>query len=150
MITIQILNFPVKNFLFSFQESTEKSYAFEYSVQEDLTGITHSRKETADENGVVRGVYEVLEPNCVIQRVEYQADHVKGFKVLKTSKRSCQQQDLSGNNKHELPYIVTPTATVLTTKRPRRKVSNPTVIPSGYIPAPSVSPVPTKQGKDSN
>ena len=132
----------------------EKSYAFEYSVQEDLTGITHSRKETADENGVVRGVYEVLEPNCVIQRVEYQADHVKGFKVLKTSKRSCQQKDLlSGNlnNKHELPYIVTPTATVLTTKRPRRKVvSNPTVIPSGgYIPAPPVSPVPTRQGKDS-
>ena len=116
-----------------------------------MTGITHSRKETADENGVVRGVYEVLEPNCVIQRVEYQADYVKGFKVLKTSKRSCQQQIqdlLSGNNKHELPYIVTPTATVLTTKRPRRKVSsNPTVIPSGYIPAPPVSPVPTKQGK---
>ena len=133
-----------------FQESLKKSYTFEYSVQEDVTGITHSRKETADENGVVRGVYEILEPNCIIRRVEYQADHVKGFKVLKTAKRSCQESAKKqhavklSENPHavkELPYIVTPTATVLTsTKRPRRKVNH-----SGYISPP---PAPSEQGKN--
>ena len=135
---------PFYSIFLLLQGSSKKSYAFEYSVQEDFTGITHSRKETADENGVVRGVYEVLDPNCIIRRVEYQADNVKGFKVLNTSKRSCQEPA----KKVELPYIVTPTATVLTTKRPRRKVPpNPTLSSTAYIPPPPASPVPTKQGK---
>ena len=139
-------------FLSILQQSSKKPYAFEYSVQDDLTGITHSRKETADINGVVRGVYEILEPSCVIRRVEYQADHVKGFKVLNTSQRSCQEQSKNNEKVSDLPYIVTPTATLLDkTERPKRKIefSSPTRSPGnvGYIPPPPVGGGPTQSKK---
>ena len=74
------------------QASASNSYVFEYSVQAEDTGVTHSRKETADEYGVVRGVYEVLEPNCIIRRIEYQADHRHGFQILGITQRSCQEE----------------------------------------------------------
>ena len=96
-----------------FQDSASKSYAFEYSVQDEL-GITHSRKETSDEYGLVRGVYEVIEPNCAIRRLEFQADKRNGFQILGITNRSCQEQGQRKNLKF-----------------------NPTVAPTlGFIPPP--------------
>ena len=103
----------------SFQASKTNSYSFEYSTQDGDTGITHSRKETADEFGVVRGVYELLEPNCIIRRIEYQADQVHGFQILGMSTKSCQEESVP------------------------KKAFKPTLAPSGYIPAP------TQPGKQS-
>ncbi len=56
------------------------------------TGTTHTRKESSDKNGLVTGAYEVLEPGCIIRRVEYQAGHIGGFKILGITKRSCKEQ----------------------------------------------------------
>ena len=96
-----------------FQASKTNSYSFEYSTQDGDTGITHSRKETADEFGVVRGVYELLEPNCIIRRIEYQADQVHGFQILGMSTKSCQEENVP------------------------KKAFKPTLAPKGYIPAPT-------------
>ena len=96
-----------------FQASKTNSYSFEYSTQDGETGITHSRKETADEFGVVRGVYELLEPNCIIRRIEYQADQVHGFQILGMSTKSCKEESVP------------------------KKAFKPTLAPKGYIPAPT-------------
>ena len=34
-------------------------YSFNYSILDDKTGITHSRDESSDDEGVIRGTYEV-------------------------------------------------------------------------------------------
>ena len=92
---------------------------FEYTTKAEDNLVTHSRKETADEYGVVRGVYEILEPNCVIRRIEYQADHRHGFQILGITQRSCQEA--------------------------KRKF-HPTVATSGFIPPPP-SPKTTPEGR---
>ena len=84
-------------------------------MQDAETGITHSRKETADEFGVVRGVYELLEPNCIIRRIEYQADQVHGFQILGMSTKSCQEEDVP------------------------KKAFKPTLAPGGFIPPPTIA-----------
>ena len=100
-----------------FQASASNAYAFEYTTQAEDTGVTHSRKETADEYGVVRGVYEILEPNCIIRRIEYQADHRHGFQILGITQRSCQEE---------------------------KQKFHPTVATSGFIPPPPPSPTKTE------
>ena len=92
---------------------------FEYTTKAEDNLVTHSRKETADEYGVVRGVYEILEPNCVIRRIEYQADHRHGFQILGITQRSCQEA--------------------------KRKF-HPTVATSGFIPPPP-PPKTTPEGR---
>ena len=37
-----------------------KPYSFNYSILDEDTGVTHSRDETSDHEGVVRGSYEVI------------------------------------------------------------------------------------------
>ena len=36
-----------------------KPYSFNYSILDEETGVTHSRDESSDEKGVIRGSYEV-------------------------------------------------------------------------------------------
>ncbi|TRY76401.1 hypothetical protein TCAL_05339 [Tigriopus californicus] len=68
------------------------AYGFEYSVFDENSGLTHSRQESGDENGVVTGSYEVLEPDCTIRRVTYRADEVHGFDVLNIERIPCNEQ----------------------------------------------------------
>ena len=65
-------------------------------------------------------MYEILEPNCIIRRIEYQADHRHGFQILGITQRSCQEVE-------------------------KRKF-HPTVATSGFIPPPP-SPKTTPKGK---
>ena len=37
----------------------EKPYSFNYSILDEETGISHSREESSDDRGVVRGAYKV-------------------------------------------------------------------------------------------
>ena len=37
----------------------DKPYSFNYSILDEETGVTHSRDESSDEKGVIRGSYEV-------------------------------------------------------------------------------------------
>jgi hypothetical protein len=145
------------NSLFHFQGSSKKSYAFEYSVNDESTGFTHSRKESSDENGVVRGAYEVLEPGCIIRRVEYQADHYGGFQILGITKRFC----ANPVNLPKPPYLVEASATILPpappapppkwTQRPsykeRKRQFSPTVAPysNSYLPPPPPTPTNNRQ-----
>ena len=106
-------------FYLIFQASASNSYVFEYTTKAEDNLVTHSRKETADEYGVVRGVYEILEPNCVIRRIEYQADHRHGFQILGITQRSCQEA---------------------------KQKFHPTVATSGFIPPPP-PPKTTPEGR---
>ena len=72
--------------------------------------------------------------------------------MLNTSQRSCQEQSKNNEKVSELPYIVTPTATLLDkTERPKRKIefSSPTRSPGnvGDIPPPPVGGGPTQSKK---
>jgi hypothetical protein len=60
------------------------------SYYDKLTGTTHSRAEDADLTGVIRGYYEVHEPDCVVRRVQYSADVESGFRVVAVSTRTCE------------------------------------------------------------
>ena len=43
----------------------EPGYSFNYSILDEETGVTHSRDESSDEKGVIRGSYEVSQPGEV-------------------------------------------------------------------------------------
>ena len=45
--------------LFTVLYLQEKPYSFNYSILDEKTGITHSRDESSDDQGVIRGTYEV-------------------------------------------------------------------------------------------
>lgn len=126
-------------------------------MQEESTGVTHSRKENADDNGVVRGVYEVLEPNCMIRRIEYQADHAQGFQILNMTRRSCNQEAAAEIVQNTNNYnAVTASATILpppspSSPRPQYEQPQhrfkPTVAPNeGHLPPPPIVPI-ASQGK---
>ena len=84
-----------------------KPYSFSYTIYDENTGLTHARDETADEEGVVAGSYEVLDPDCVIRRVTYRASRESGFNVVDTQTRPCndvQRKRLeSGGERGERP-----------------------------------------------
>merc|ERR1711936_69172 len=71
---------------------------------------THSRDEHSDEKGVIRGSYEVREPGCIIRRVDYQADHTHGFKILEISRRPCSgtetKQESTTSQEEESPDTI--------------------------------------------
>ena len=73
------------------QPTVRKPYSFSYTIFDENTGLTHARDETADEEGVVVGSYEVLDPDCVIRRVTYRASKESGFNVVDTQTRPCNE-----------------------------------------------------------
>ena len=73
------------------QPTVRKPYSFSYTIYDENTGLTHARDETADEEGVVVGSYEVLDPDCVIRRVTYRASKEIGFNVVDTQTRPCNE-----------------------------------------------------------
>ena len=72
----------------------EQVYSFKYTVLDSSSGASHSRKEESNDEGAVKGSYEVEDPGCVIRRVEYKADSTAGFQVLNISRRSCESGEI--------------------------------------------------------
>ena len=68
-----------------------------HSYLDKTTGITHSRVEASDFFGIAHGYYEILEPDCVIRRVQYSAEASSGFRVINLSKRGCDQGSILQN-----------------------------------------------------
>ena len=46
---------------------------------------------------IAHGYYEILEPDCVIRRVQYSAEASSGFRVINLSKRGCDQGSILQN-----------------------------------------------------
>ena len=65
------------------------------------TGITHSRVEAIDFFGVAHGYYEVLEPDCVVRRVQFNAEVSSGFRVLSINKRNCDELPVNQNKQRQ-------------------------------------------------
>ncbi|XP_026272367.1 larval cuticle protein A3A-like [Frankliniella occidentalis] len=57
------------------------AYAFSYGVQDPTTGDAKQQKEELH-NGVVQGVYSLVEPDGTTRTVHYTADHVNGFNAV--------------------------------------------------------------------
>ena len=70
---------------------------FKHTYVDSSTGITHSRVEATDFLGVAHGHYEVREPDCVIRRVQYNAEASSGFRVLNVNRRGCDQHPANDN-----------------------------------------------------
>ncbi|KAG7157907.1 Cuticle protein 16.8-like 1 [Homarus americanus] len=56
-------------------------YQFGWIVDDEATANFQTRQETGDEEGVVTGCYQVLDPNGLVRTVTYRADD-GGFRVL--------------------------------------------------------------------
>jgi hypothetical protein len=54
--------------------------------------MTHARDETASDDGVVVGSYEVLDSNCFVRKVTYKASKEAGFNVIDTATRPCSEE----------------------------------------------------------
>lgn len=66
------------------------------------TGVTHSRVEATDFLGIAHGYYEVREPDCIIRRVQYNAEASSGFRVLNMNKRSCDELPANANKQRKV------------------------------------------------
>lgn len=61
-------------------------YAFEYGVNDPLTGDNKHQKEERD-GDVVKGQYSLVEPDGNIRTVDYYADWATGFHATVTNSR---------------------------------------------------------------
>lgn len=57
------------------------SYAYNYGVSDDLTGDVKSQHEYRD-GDVVKGQYQLLEPDGSVRTVDYAADDINGFNAV--------------------------------------------------------------------
>ena len=58
-------------------------YEFEYGVNDEESGVNHSRQESSDGH-VVTGEYRVALPDGRTQIVRYTADHTNGYQATVT------------------------------------------------------------------
>lgn len=56
-----------------------KTYHFQYSVHDPLTGDIKNQNEVSDGHGTVKGTYSLVEPDGSTRVVEYTADDIHGF-----------------------------------------------------------------------
>ena len=47
-----------------------------------------------NDEGKLKGFYEVVDPGCIIRKVEYAAGGDRGFQVLDISRRSCEESEV--------------------------------------------------------
>ncbi|XP_047496352.1 larval cuticle protein A3A-like [Penaeus chinensis] len=60
---------------------TPDPYAFSLNIADDETTNYHTRSETQDENGVVRGSFSYVAPNGIRYITTYSADPINGYQA---------------------------------------------------------------------